>query len=366
MKKMAIVATIVAVGIVALSGCGNKKQNLAKNNNAVAEITVYEASEENAAETTATVSDDRLEQIAKEIEQESRREIAKGAEYTAYVDSLPDVPDFKKDEKTEILEAYVAAPEYIFDTDETVYLHFTNDNYLVLDGYSVRVINKGIESEKLLDVKMFKNYNGKLVIVGFSAISDCRKSWKILLMDDGTIVSQEMFDYNIDTVFEEDSTKKILLEAAELTVVQDQDAETIEFYRFNEVVYTASMPEKAEGSYATFFLDNEHNLYTTLMSTSKDTPWVQLLKVDENVDKLSSEYFQEKEGYLFPIYEKEDAEYTALIDEDTYRSYFYMVYPYGCDLTVEPSSHVEIIHPEDYVPEAEEAEETEETEIHAE
>lgn len=353
MKKATIVATIVA-GIIALSGCGNK-ENLATTNSE----TVTTAAETIEETVEATASDDQLEEIRKEIEQETRREIAKGAEYTAYLDSLPDLPNFKSGEIQEILEAYMAAPEYTFDTDETVYLYFTDDNYLVLDGYSVRVVNKGVESEKLLDVKMFKNYNGKLVIVGFSAISDCRKPWKILLMDDGTIVNQEMFDYNIDTNFdEENSTKKILLEAAELTVVQDK--ETIEFYRFGEIIYTASMPEKTEGSYATFFLDKEQNLYTTLMSTNKDTPWVQLLKVDENVEKLSSEYFQEKEGYLFPIYEKEDAEYTALIDEDTYRSYFYMVYPYGCDLTVEPSSHVEIIHPEDYVPEPEEAEETHE------
>ncbi|MDO4282768.1 MAG: hypothetical protein Q4D02_03950 [Clostridia bacterium] len=280
-------------------------------------------------------------------------------EYTSFVEALPTAPDFKEDGKT-ALDAYRNAASIENLTAGKWYLTNGENHLLVDEAGAVRVVNPSESTSKLVDVKLFKSENNKLVLVGFKAIDNCRVPVMVTLMDDGAILNENVYDgySSVDTLGLEDGYD-IVMKGQYMTLVSR--GTSLKFYRFGEEVSGEyQMPEKTDGAYSSVFLGKDGTLYLTLISTNKDNPWLQVAKVDEGVNGLTGKIFTVKEGYAFPIYTKKidgtDVEYTALMDMNTYNAYVYMMYPTASDLTIQPNVNFEIIKPNEYVPETEESE----------
>lgn len=302
--------------------------------------------------------------------QEQPNYFVEPVEYTSFIAALPDAPDFSVN-ANEALEAYKAAPTKLLQSGR---LDFPDSNsYLLVDNSGIRVVNPSERSSKLVDYKFFKNENGKLVIIGVKSIDNCRVPVAITLMEDGIILTEEVFEdiESIDTINLDEETNTIILKARYMSLVEN--GTTLKFYRFGEELTGGfEMPELSSGNYSSVFVDTEGILYLTLVSTNLENPWIQLVKVDEGVKAVTPKVFDKKANYAFPIYTKEvdgeDVEFTALMDMETYKSYVYMIYPEASDLNLEPKTTFEVIKPEDYVSEKITAtvEATENTETEAE
>lgn len=277
-------------------------------------------------------------------------------EYTGFIENLTVAPDFSKDVKT-ALETYQAAAN-IEDLAAGKYYLTNGDNHLLVDDSgAIRVVNKSQSTTKLTDVKLFKSENNKLVLVGMKAIDNCRVPVMVTIMDDGSILKEVVYD-GIDSIDTIGLDVQIIMKSKNMTLAGK--GTSLKFYRFGEAISDEyQMPKKAEGSYSSVFLDTDGTLYITLVSTVKDNPWLQVVKVDEKVKSITEKNFTAKEGYVFPIYIKElegiEVEFTALMDMETYNTYVYMMYPEAGDTALEPKLDFEIIQPKDYIPDSNEA-----------
>lgn len=321
-KKMTLVVCTL-MGVLLLAGCGKKQADAP---------VVTDISAE--ADTTPT---------------EEMVYLAEPAEYSSFVEALPLAPDFAKD-AVAALEAYMAA-DFAELSAGRWYLA-NSENYLLVDeDGSLRVVNPVENSSKLVDVKLFKSDNDKLVLVGFKGIDNCRMPVTVTIMDDGAILKEEEADIDsIDTIGL-DEKAEIILRSQYLTLVANET--TLKFYRFGEEVSGGfEMPEKVSGAYSSMFLDKEGTLYLTLVSTNKENPWVQLAKVDEEVKSITDKTFTSEVG-VFPIYTKmvdgEEKEFSIVMDQDTYDAYVYTMYPNVSGSDLEPNVSFEIVDPNNYV-----------------
>lgn len=321
-KKMTLL-TIALMGVLTVGGCGKKQ---------VEAPVVTDVSAE--ADTTPT---------------EEMVYLAEPAEYASFVEALPLAPDFTKD-AVAALEAYMAA-DFAELSAGRWYLA-NSENYLLVDeDGSLRVVNPVENSSKLVEVKLFKSDNDKLVLVGFKGIDNCRVPVTVTLMDDGAILKEEEADIDsIDTIGL-DEKSEIILRSQYMTLVASET--TLKFYRFGEEISGGfEMPEKVSGAYSSMFLDKEGTLYLTLVSTNKENPWVQLAKVDEEVKSITDKVFTSEVG-VFPIYTKmvdgEEKEFSIVMDQDTYDAYVYTMYPNVSGSDLEPNVSFEIVDPNNYV-----------------
>lgn len=321
-KKLTLVV-IALLGVLTVGGCGKKQAEAP----VVTDI---------SAEADSTPTEEMVY-------------LAEPAEYASFVEALPLAPNFAEG-TAKALEAYMAA-DFAELSAGRWYLA-NSENYLLVDeDGSLRVVNPVENSSKLVDVKLFKSDNGKLVLVGFKGIDNCRVPVTVTIMDDGAILKEEEADIDsIDTIGL-DEKSEIILRSQYLTLVAD--GTTLKFYRFGEEVSGGfEMPEKVSGAYSSMFLDKEGTLYLTLVSTNKENPWVQLAKVDEEVKSITDKTFTSEVG-TFPIYTKmvdgEEREFSIVMDQDTYDAYVYTMYPNVSGSDLQPNVSFEIVDPNNYV-----------------
>lgn len=329
-KKLALVIALLCA--VSLSGCTNKLKSPLK--------------EDTATPTTPTASNPQEEDT-----EPANEKLHLFADFATYVESLPLAPDFEKDE-TAALETYKSR-EMLELTAGKWYFTDNSDNYISVDeDSSLRVMNAVETSSKLVDVKLFKSENDKLVLIGIRAFDNCRVPVSLTIMEDGSILKVKESEKikSIDTIGL-DEKSEIILRSQYMTLVAN--GTDLKFYRLAEEISDSFLlPEKVSGAYSSMFLDKEGTLYLTLVSTNMENPWVRFVKVDEGVKNITSRNF-ESDSQVFPIYTKmvdgKEKEFSIIMDQDTYDAYVYTMYPNACKDSLEPDTSFEIVEPESYV-----------------
>ncbi len=267
-------------------------------------------------------------------------------EYKTFVSSLELAPDFEKEGALESLKKGTPFPD-----KETGKYYIGENNYFLLDDTdnSLRYVSPSKSSDKLIEVKLFKSENDKLVVVGIRAYDECRVPVVLTIMEDGNVLNSTVYsDINVDTLGLEGYEK--IFSSQFMTLVQKDNF--VWFYRYGEPISDKyEMPKKVDGDYSQCFLSEDGILYLTIMSTSISDPWIKMFVLDKDVTGFYN--YTKVDDYSTAIYEKtvekETRYFYSTIDKETYDNYVYVMYPSIVDKNVIPQNITNIteVNPED-------------------